>query len=159
MKLRMKDTLWPAAMTLVCVAWLTGCNVMDNPALMQAGGSALRAVALTDAEVIQLSTQSCAAMDAQNHLASSGSAYARQLSQVVAPLPRTINDQAVNFKLYQTQEVNAWPMDNGCVRVYTGPMDLMNDDELRGVIAHEMGHVALGHSRAGMRTAYATSAV
>ena len=37
-------------------------------------------------------------------------------------------------------------------------MDQMNDDELRGVIGHEMGHVALGHSKKAMQTAYAVSA-
>ena len=49
-------------------------------------------------------------------------------------------------------------MGNGCVRVYSGLMDQMNDDELRGVIGHEMGHVALGHSKKAMQTAYAVSA-
>jgi putative metalloprotease len=50
-------------------------------------------------------------------------------------------------------------MANGCIRVYSGLMDLMNDDELRGVIGHEIGHVALGHSKSRMQTAYAASAV
>ena len=49
-------------------------------------------------------------------------------------------------------------MANGCVRVYSGLMDMMNDDELRGVIGHEEGHVALGHTKKAMQTAYATSA-
>jgi putative metalloprotease len=49
-------------------------------------------------------------------------------------------------------------MANGCIRVYSGLMDLMNDDELRGVIGHEIGHVALGHSKARMQTAYTASA-
>ena len=50
-------------------------------------------------------------------------------------------------------------MGNGCVRVYSGLMDLMNDDEVRGVVGHEMGHVALGHTKKAMQVAYATSAV
>jgi putative metalloprotease len=37
-------------------------------------------------------------------------------------------------------------------------MDLMNDDEVRGVVGHEMGHVALGHTKKAMQVAYATSA-
>ena len=30
-----------------------------------------------------------------------------------------------------TKDVNAWAMGNGCVRVYSGLMDQMNDDEPR----------------------------
>jgi len=37
-------------------------------------------------------------------------------------------------------------------------MDMMTDDELLGVIGHEMGHVALGHSKKAMQTAYTVSA-
>jgi putative metalloprotease len=35
----------------------------------------------------------------------------------------------------------------------------MNDSEVRGVVGHEMGHVALGHTKKAMQVAYATSAV
>ena len=49
-------------------------------------------------------------------------------------------------------------MANGCIRVYSGLMDLMNDQELLGVIGHEIGHVKLGHSMNRMRTAYMASA-
>ena len=49
-------------------------------------------------------------------------------------------------------------MANGCVRVYSGLMDMMNDNEVEGVLGHEMGHVALGHSRKAMQVAYATTA-
>ncbi len=44
-----------------------------------------------------------------------------------------------------TSDVNAWAMANGCVRVYSGLMDMMNDNEIEGVLGHELGHVALGH--------------
>lgn len=49
-------------------------------------------------------------------------------------------------------------MANGCVRVYSGLMDMMNDNEVEGVLGHEMGHVALGHSRKAMQVAYAAVA-
>ena len=55
-----------------------------------------------------------------------------------------------------TKDVNAWAMANGCVRVYSGLMDMMNDNEVRGVVGHEMGHVALGHTKKAMQVAYAT---
>ena len=37
-------------------------------------------------------------------------------------------------------------------------MDEMTDDEVRYVIAHEIGHVALGHSKRAFQVAYAASA-
>jgi len=74
-------------------------------------------------------------------------------------MPTTVNGKTANYKVYMTKDVNAWAMANGCIRVYSGLMDLMNDDELRGVIGHEIGHVALGHSKSRMQTAYAASAV
>jgi putative metalloprotease len=35
---------------------------------------------------------------------------------------------------------------------------MMNDDEILGVVGHEIGHVALGHSKKAMQTAYTVSA-
>ncbi|MCB2563716.1 M48 family metalloprotease, partial [Listeria monocytogenes] len=62
-------------------------------------------------------------------------------------------------KVYLTEEVNAWAMANGCIRVYSGLMELMSDNEIEGVLGHEMGHVALGHTRKAAQTAYAAAAV
>lgn len=65
----------------------------------------------------------------------------------------------MNYKVYQTKDVNAFAMANGCIRVYSGLMDLMNDNEVEAVIGHEMGHVALGHVKKGMQVALGTNAV
>jgi putative metalloprotease len=42
--------------------------------------------------------------------------------------------------------------------VYTGIMDVMTDNELLGVIGHEIGHVAMKHTKKEMRTSMLTSA-
>jgi putative metalloprotease len=140
---------------------LVGCETMKNAdtgALTQAGGSAFKAMSLSDAEVSTMSDQSCAAMDQKNQIAPAGSRYATRLNQAIKSMPTTVNGKKANYKVYVTRNVNAWAMANGCIRVYSGLMDLMNDDELRGVIGHEIGHVALGHSKARMQTAYGVSA-
>jgi uncharacterized protein YicC (UPF0701 family) len=41
----------------------------------------------------------------------------------------------LNCKVYMTQDVNATP--DGSIRVYSGLMDLMTDQELRGVLGHD----------------------
>lgn len=50
-------------------------------------------------------------------------------------------------------------MGNGTIRVYSGLMDIIKDDELRFVLGHEMGHVAKEHVRKKMQLAYAGSAL
>jgi putative metalloprotease len=62
-------------------------------------------------------------------------------------------------KVYLTKEVNAFAMADGSIRVFSGLMDLMNDQELLFVIGHEMGHVVQDHTRKKVVMAYATSAV
>ncbi|MET3913232.1 putative metalloprotease [Variovorax sp. OAS795] len=152
----------PVAAAVVAVSALVACGGSkraDSGALASAGGSAYKAMSLTDGEIATMSDQSCTAMDRKNHIAPPGSRYAARLNQVIRRMPASVNGRTANYKVYMTKDVNAWAMANGCIRVYSGLMDLMNDDELRGVIGHEIGHVALGHSKSRMQTAYAASAV
>ncbi|KVZ46127.1 peptidase [Burkholderia ubonensis] len=136
-----------------------GMQGLDANGLASAGSNMLKAATLSDADIAALSNDSCKSSDAQSKIAAPGSAYAKRLTKVMAGFgDMTLNGQKINYKVYMTKDVNAWAMGNGCVRVYSGLMDMMNDDELRGVIGHEMGHVALGHSKKAMQTAYAVSA-
>lgn len=140
---------------------LAGCETMktmDVSKLSDVGSTAMKAMSLSDGDIVTMSDQSCAAMDQKNQVAPATSKYTARLNQVVRAMPTTVNGKAASYKVYLTQDVNAWAMANGCIRVYSGLMDLMNDDELRGVIGHEIGHVALGHSKARMQTAYTASA-
>lgn len=47
----------------------------------------------------------------------------------------------------QSPEANAFAIgtDAPMIQVYSGLIELMNEDELRAVIAHEMGHIKCGH--------------
>ncbi|AZR93946.1 peptidase [Bordetella trematum] len=141
---------------------LAGCaslKNLDTNNLMSAGSDMAKAATLSDADIVQLSNAACKESDAQSKVAPAGNKYAKRLNKVMAGFGNmNVNGQKINYKVYQTNEVNAWAMGNGCVRVYSGLMDMMNDDELRGVIGHEIGHVALGHSKKAMQTAYAVSA-
>ncbi len=92
-------------------------------------------------------------MDAKAKIAPANSEYSQRLNKIAAALGDNINGQPVNYKVYETKDVNAFAMANGCIRVYSGLMDLMNDNEVEAVIGHEMGHVALGHVKKGMQVA------
>jgi putative metalloprotease len=120
---------------------------------------AIKAATLTDAEVVDLANKSCAELDSQNKIAAPGSKYAKRLAAALKPLNmRKFNGKQLDAKVYLVTEVNAFAMDNGCIRVFSGLMDIMNDDEIRAVVGHEIGHVLLGHSKKSMQTAYSLQA-
>ncbi|CAG9177390.1 M48 family metallopeptidase [Cupriavidus respiraculi] len=145
-----------ACAALASAALLVGCAGANMEGLTQAGGSLFSAATLSDANVKTLSDQSCAEMDKKNAIAAPTSTYGKRLTTIMAGLQNT--GIPLDAKVYETKEVNAWAMANGCVRIYSGLMDLMTDDEVRGVVGHEIGHVALGHTKAAMQVAYATAA-
>lgn len=60
----------------------------------------------------------------------------------------------VNFAVYESSTVNAFSCGDGSIRVYSGLMDVMTDDELFAVIGHELGHIKNNDSRENMRNAY-----
>ena len=154
--------LLPIAAGLALAMTLVGCQSAktgDLAGAVSTVSTASKALTLSDSDVVALSNESCEAMDAQNKVAPANSKYTQRLNRVVKAFPKDIEGKKAVYKVYLTKDVNAWAMANGCIRVYSGLMDLMNDDELRGVIGHEIGHVALGHSKSRMQTAYATSAV
>ncbi|MFM0645586.1 M48 family metallopeptidase [Paraburkholderia bryophila] len=143
-------------------AWFAACSnvgTVDPSALIKSGQMATQAATLSDADVRALTDKSCAQLDGENKIAAANSKYQKRLNKIATQLGDNINGTPVNYKVYMTKDVNAWAMANGCVRVYSGLMDMMNDNEVRGVVGHEMGHVALGHTKKAMQVAYATSAV
>lgn len=138
---------------------LTGCQNMDSSALLSSGAGAYQAWSLSDEQVEALSNKACQEMDAKATIAPAGSEYSKRLTKIAAALGDNINGRPVNYKVYQAKDVNAFAMANGCIRVYSGLMDLMNDNEVEAVIGHEMGHVALGHVKKGMQVALGTNAL
>ena len=146
-------------LALGIAATLTGCQNMDSNGLLSSGAEAFQAYSLSDAQVKPLSDQACKEMDAKAKIAPANSEYSQRLNKIAAALGDNINGQPVNYKVYETKDVNAFAMANGCIRVYSGLMDLMNDNEVEAVIGHEMGHVALGHVKKGMQVALGTNAV
>ncbi|WP_354682146.1 M48 family metallopeptidase [Cupriavidus necator] len=141
---------------LACATLLAGCAGANVENLTQAGGSLFTAATLSDSNVKTLSDQSCAEMDKKNTIAPPDSPYARRLTTVMSGLGNT--GLPLDAKVYVTKDINAWAMANGCVRVYSGLMDFLSDDEVRGVVGHEIGHVALGHTKAAMQVAYSAAA-
>lgn len=149
----------PMLLCAVAVSLLAGCQNMDSNGLLSSGAGAFQAYTLSDEQVIALSDQACQEQDSKATIAAASSTYAQRLNKIATALGNNINGQAVNYKVYQTKDVNAFAMANGCIRVYSGLMDMMTDNEVEAVIGHEMGHVALGHVKKGMQVAMGTNAL
>lgn len=132
-------------------------HAFDLGSMISAGTDALKAATLSDADVKALAAQSSAQMDKENKVAAPSSAYGKRLAKIVKGLDSE-DGTKLNFKVYQTKDVNAFAMADGTVRVYSGLLDKMDDDQVRFVIGHEIGHVKLGHTKKAMQVAYGTSA-
>jgi metalloprotease len=116
-----------------------------------------KAATVTDDEVKDYARQMRSYEErAREQVAPPGSAYAKRLASLTDRY-RNYDGLVLNFKVYQSKQVNANASADGSIRVYTGLMDLMSDQELLFVIGHEIGHVKGGHSAKAMRTALATS--
>nr|WP_314520494.1 M48 family metallopeptidase [uncultured Lelliottia sp.] len=145
----------------IAATLLAGCknmNGVDPNGIASAGMSAYKAATLSDADAKAIANGGCKELDSQNEIAGASSKYTKRINKIAKALGNTINGTPVNYKVYLTSDINAWAMANGCVRVYSSLMDMMTDNEVEGVLGHELGHVALGHSRKAMQTAYATVA-
>lgn len=143
---------------LCSVAIMSGCKNLDTSRLGSSATSIFNAATLSDADVKAMADAACKEMDSKNRIAPASSSYGKRLTKVSGALGTNIDGTPVNYKVYMNKDVNAWAMANGCVRVYSGLMDLMTDNEVEGVLGHELGHVSLGHTRKAMQTAYATVA-
>lgn len=133
---------------------IAGCKTLSLDDALSLGTQSAQAMSLSDQDVKELSNKSCAQLDAQSKIAPASSQYTKRLNKIANALGRNVDGTAISYKVYLTPDVNAWAMANGCVRVYSGLMDKMNDNEIQGVLGHELGHVALGHSKRSMQVAY-----
>ncbi len=143
---------------LAATLMVSGCQSgADLGGLMSAGAGMAGAVTMSDQQMQQLGDQTIAQLDSENQLVATNSQYAERLANLTKGWD-VVDGNSLDFNVYQVPEMNAFAVPNGSIRLYSGLMDEMNDDEVRYVIAHEIGHVALGHSKRAFQVAYAASA-
>lgn len=116
-----------------------------------------QAITITDEQLAAAVKQSVAAMDRENTVCGANSAHTKRLKRLTKGM-NSADGIKLNFKVYKTTEVNAFACPDGSVRVYSALMDVLSDDELLGVIGHEIGHVALRHSKKSWQDALLRSA-
>jgi putative metalloprotease len=118
----------------------------------------LTSVMFSDADAAALSKQAVDKMDAENAIAGANDPYFIRLNKIFG---KHANEDglSLNYKVYLVKDVNAFASADGSVRVFSGLMDIMDDNELLAVIGHEIGHVANHDSRDAMKAAYQKEAL
>ncbi len=156
----MTKTLSRISLCIAVAFASTACGTvaLDNNLLGQALAKGTQAMSLTNAQIAQYVTASVQQMDAQNTVAPASSAYTKRLKRLTRNFT-SVNGTPLNFKVYVTDDINAFACADGSVRVYTGIMDMMTDDELLGIIGHEIGHVANEDSKDAFKQALLNSAL
>lgn len=129
---------------------------LPHPGL-QATVDVLKAADLSDDEVQRMAAQYVRNCDAQNRVAPAGDPYAERLARLTGRYV-AVNGIPLNFKVYKTSAVNAFATADGSIRVFSGLMDRLGDDELMAIVGHEMGHVRNHDTIGAMRKAYLASA-
>ena len=152
----MKTAIRTAALTLSLLS-AGAASAVDLSGMLGAGKDLVSAATLSEKDIIEGSRSMVKQLDKSEKVAPASSQYAKRLANLTSKF-KNEDGLKLNFAVYESPEVNAFATPDGSIRVYTGLMDLMNDDELRGVIGHEIGHTKLGHSAAQMKKALLLSA-
>ena len=142
------------------------CMAISMPAMAQfnlkkaVSGAAkvTKAVTLSDEQMADYVKEYIDWMDEHNQVCADDDPYTVRLKKLTEGLTDA-DGIPLNFKVYYVIDVNAFACADGSVRIFSSLMDIMSDEELLGVIGHEVGHVAHRDSKKGFRTALLTSAL
>lgn len=155
----MNRTLTTCALLLACTLSARQSTAQFNLQKAVSGATkTAQAVTLTDKQMADYVKEYIDWMDQNNKVCPDDDPYTVRLKKLTEGLT-DVEGIPLNFKVYQMTEVNAFACADGSVRVFSSLMDIMSDEELLGVIGHEMGHVAHKDSKKGFRTALLTSAL
>jgi len=141
------------ALVIMMMSSCSSLKIVDQNAALNAGAAAMQALTISDAQVKELCSQYMAESDGQNTILPADNSYTQRLNRIMARF-HNISNLNLNYKVYQSNTVNAFASGDGSVRVYTGLMDAMNDDEVFAVVGHELGHLINKDVRDAYRAAY-----
>ncbi len=144
---------------MCCLACTVSASAQFNlKKAVNAATKAAEAVTLTDEQMTAYVKEYIDWMDTHNKVCEPGHPYTQRLDSLTQGL-ESVEGIPLNFKVYWVVDVNAFACADGSVRVFAALMDIMSDDELLGVIGHEIGHVAKKHSKKAFRQSLLTSAL
>ncbi len=139
---------------------VSGCSSLkniDTSRVLSAGVTAASAAAISDADIVEMCRQAMELNDSESQIAAASSPYAQRLARLTSGLTN-YDGLKLNFKVYITQDVNAFASGDGSVRVYSGLMDVMDDNQLMAIVGHEIGHVKNQDTKDAVKNAYLSAA-
>lgn len=156
----MKNSLQVIALLLLLLLSLalSGCDAgggFNKEAALTLGAGVLQATTLDESSVSQSASLAARELDGKSQVAKEDSAQVVRLAKIIKGL-QGYDGLNLNFKVYVSPEINAFAMADGTVRVYSGLLAAMPDDQVLAVVGHEIGHVRLKHSYNQMREALLT---
>ena len=117
-----------------------------------------KAYKVTDEELAEYMKVSMQQMDKENKVLPQNSKYTQRLNRLTKGMT-SVDGIKLNFKVYQSNEANAFASPDGSVRVYSKLMDIMTDNEILGILGHEMGHLAHRDSKNEYRVQLISEAI
>lgn len=129
-----------------------------NSRLLKGAVKAAQAVTLTDEQMAEYVKEYVEWMDKNNPVCEADNPYTVRLNSLTQGLTDA-DGIKLNFKVYHVIDVNAFACPDGSIRVFSSLMDIMSDEELLGVIGHEIGHIAHRDSKNAFRSSLLTSAL
>lgn len=157
--MKIKKELLRVVLMLLCLAGVTPAMAQFNLKKAVSGAAkAVKAATLTDEQMAAYVKEYIDWMDQHNQVCADDNPYTIRLKKLTEGLGDA-NGIPLNFKVYYVIDVNAFACADGSVRVFSSLMDIMTDEELLGVIGHEIGHVAHRDSKDAFRTSLLTSAL
>lgn len=154
MKLNFKLIVMLIALAVASPAWAQ----FNLKKAISGGAKAVQALTLTDAQMAAYVKESVDWMDKNNPVLPEDDPYTQRLRRLTAGITEA-DGIPLNFKVYNVIDVNAFACPDGSVRVFSSLMDKMSDDELLGIIGHEIGHVLKHHSKNAFKTSLLTDAL
>lgn len=145
--------------------FLIGFSIVNATAQVNLGdkamgalGKAVKGFTFSDEEAALLSKETVDKMDKENPIAAANDPYTIRLNKLFGKHAYE-NELTLNFKVYKVKDINAFATADGSVRVFSGLMDIMDDNEILAVIGHEISHVANSDTRDAIKAAYKKEAL
>lgn len=132
---------------------------VDVTQAVGAGTELGKALVVSEKEIKNMGMHFARHSDSTSRLAGKNSRYTKRLERLTAK-HKSESGLSLNYKVHLTPQVNAFAFADGSIRINSGLMDLLKDDnELLSVIGHEIGHVKEGHIAEETRLAYLASGI